>query len=1035
MSKTTPDSSQLWRIPLGHLVTILTSGEAFAQLAAQVAEVPITKSWSVWLWDKIEDEERESEEDEHAEIVENRLLDTLRYLLEGSGLLAALALSPQEATAALAEIHAAIRQLTFLEADQLSQEWREIYTSLTRWGHNTLLETAEMMELVLGCYVNRAYDPQQNPNELIRQAVELTTVYFEYDDESELLHPDAEALAQARQWIAQAGAIVLHGDSGKPLWRRWSKEVFGAIREPLVTTIFLLKDYTRAGVAPLGAPETAHARLPELVASYQDILEPHPRLPDFMLSPPQDTISPQVRVTIGQMIEELIELEDQPYPPELLSLCQAHRAEAIPALIALATDEYYQWTDAPGGGYAPIRAVELLGKLQATEAIPALIDVIAGSAYDAIIYDTAIRALEQIGPPVVDPVLDFIRYSRDIQTKIAVADVILETATAPDDTIFAILAQLWEEADWEDGKCLLAYPLTQFNAEKAIPLLQAALEDPEMNEMLDYNEVAIALNGLGIETPPPDRMRYHVFESQDWREMVEWLAVSLDEPKHIREFLKAAPPQWQEHPYELAGVYAMIETRRMIMRLVHTLVVSPPEVSESILEILISGAEALQFDPITPFSEDPDWLITAYTHIVEEIGLQLKNRLIGICLPVLYFLQKQYEIADAPDQLLWEAREQPVGSEEQRELFARAGALALHGQPLWHRWVYETDPPLSYWIAGFMELHQALKSIGQIPLQPQSMTSDEAIPLLRDKLYPKGEEREIPKNIQPLIDTILECNDDYMPPEKRRPFIHRRAAIIPYLIDLLDETYWYEGSPGDGWAAILAAQMLGELKAHQAADALIHAVAENDTDDILYHAALFGLMHIGKPALPAVKNYFLYGRNTTTKAFLAEVLGIIGRRDRSVFPILQSAWESTDWTQHRRMIALGFGGLGDRRAVPLLRAALNDPEADVVDVDYVRAALMELGEIVSPTKRRTSSKPRTPPPFDVRIVVDEDGFPRRIKYTSWREPICPHCGNPFIRGEDGVWEHPQESEGTGRRPRRSKRTKKQRKKRRKKRRK
>jgi len=130
-----------------------------------------------------------------------------------------------------------------------------------------------------------------------------------------------------------------------------------------------------------------------------------------------------------------------------------------------------------------------------------LIDIVANTDSDAIIYSSAVYALKKMGQPMREQILTFMRYSWDLETKLALAES-LEVG-GPDERVYQALVEVWREATWEDGKCLLAYGLAQAGGEQAIPLLEAALEDPELGTMLDYNEVAYALSELGVEAPPP----------------------------------------------------------------------------------------------------------------------------------------------------------------------------------------------------------------------------------------------------------------------------------------------------------------------------------------------------------------------------------------------------------------------------------------------------------------------------------------------------------------------------------------------------
>lgn len=79
---------------------------------------------------------------------------------------------------------------------------------------------------------------------------------------------------------------------------------------------------------------------------------------------------------------------------------------AIPPLCELLMDEALDAEDAPGEGFATIRAAELLGRLRAEAAIPMLLGAMARSSWDSILRDTALAALIEIGPASIDLILD-----------------------------------------------------------------------------------------------------------------------------------------------------------------------------------------------------------------------------------------------------------------------------------------------------------------------------------------------------------------------------------------------------------------------------------------------------------------------------------------------------------------------------------------------------------------------------------------------------------------------------------------------------
>jgi hypothetical protein len=307
---------------------------------------------------------------------------------------------------------------------------------------------------------------------------------------------------------------------------------------------------------------------------------------------------------------------------------------------------------------------------------------------------------------------------------------------------------------------------------------------------------------------------------------------------------------------------------------------------------------------------------------------------------------------------------------------------------------------------GLVEFRHILERIGHIPLRPSTETTPDELTATLVEAMMEMEEKQAPPAVAQLLDLLISQKQDALSPAQRRRFTHQRAAIVPHLIRMVkDKKYWYEDSPGEGWAAILAARLLGELKVSQATHTLVSAVADSDPEDIIHEAALFSLMNIGRPALPAVKTYFRYGHDVETKTALAEILGHIGRRSPDSFRFLRQVWESADWAQNRRMVALAFGDLRDRRAIPLLQAAMEDRNTDALDLDYIHWALQRLGAPATSPPAKKSSHLETPAPYNPRLIYDEFDTPQRLRYNVWGEPLCPDCGQPLGVDEDGDLTH------------------------------
>lgn len=897
--------------------------------------------------------------------------------LESTGLFAALELPPEAVPAALAEIRKTLAHLDFdANRRRLRRQERRYYDRFAERAALLIQQVGEVMEALFNCYVAGDYDPTANPDALVAEALEIAE----------------QDLERAQRLIAQAGAIALHG---RPLYWRWKWETYGPAASWLITLALLIDGYTNGGQNPLGSPQEARARFMTNVQRAKEMLEKE----EEEELPPEIEPSP-----IDKLIDELIERGQKKWTPEQLALCQAHREEAIAALIELASDEELQLEDAPGEGYAPIRAVELLGELQAVEAVQPLIDIVATiEEPGVIIHDTAISALRQIGPPALEPVLTFMRYSPNVEAKLSLAEVVAEIGQR-DEQAYQVLLDLWDEATWEEGRCLLAHALVTTGGEQAIPVLQAALESPDLDDLVDYNEVADALAQLGVEAPPPPPGLAAPFGMPDPAALVQTLVQDLADPEYLSEELEDAPEELYAEPERSAYLCVWAHLKKISVTVAIQIICEPANVSQIFLAGLLDAVETLTFDAST--KGYPNWLRQIYRSLAEEFGPLFQRRLAGILYALRTYLAEEYDIAEDADQLLLTARTLDPDDEELLHLFSRAGALALHGRSIWSRWPLETDPPLSDWLFGLFEFRRLLERTGHIPLRPGSeeYTSD-----LPDMMMKAAMDiAEPPAPVAELLDLLTSKRQDTLSPSERRRFAQQQTAVVPHLIRMVEnKAYWYEEGPGEGWAAILAARLLGEFKAIQAADTLVSAVADSQPNDVIHEAALFSLMAIGRPALAAVQAYFRYGRNITAKASLAEVLGRIGQRSADSFDLLRQVWEEAEWRQNRRMVALAFGDLGDRRAIPLLKTALEDRDADALDLDYVAWALQRLGAPVSKLPTR-SARLKTLAPYTPRLLYDEDGSVQRLKHTAWGEPLCPDCGKPLVVDEDGEWVHPPE---------------------------
>ena len=104
------------------------------------------------------------------------------------------------------------------------------------------------------------------------------------------------------------------------------------------------------------------------------------------------------------LIEELFETDGE-LANELRDRIVALGAAAEAPLRAIIDDETLLDTDARGGGWAPLHALDLLGELRATAAIPRMLELVGSCDLDEYAFGAAAGALEKMGAAAVEPVL------------------------------------------------------------------------------------------------------------------------------------------------------------------------------------------------------------------------------------------------------------------------------------------------------------------------------------------------------------------------------------------------------------------------------------------------------------------------------------------------------------------------------------------------------------------------------------------------------------------------------------------------------
>ncbi|MGC8788239.1 MAG: HEAT repeat domain-containing protein, partial [Anaerolineae bacterium] len=375
--------------------------------------------------------------------------------------------------------------------------------------------------------------------------------------------------------------------------------------------------------------------------------------------------------------------------PQLRKAFAAHRKQVIPELIALASNGDLWLANAPGKGYVPIHAVNLLGQLRATEAVPSLIDIVSETGPGELLRDAALNALEEIGKPAVPAILETMRYSRDLRFKTALAPTLGEIGVKQPG-VFEALAQLYQQTDWGKERMLAVVGLGLLRDKRAIPLLRPELRNPSLS-IADRNELFYALRELGVKGEDMD---------EAWRMIVQRHFSSLFDKflglESLRSFVAALSPEQRRDATYATHYFTYIAGEQILRHVIPSLFDEPTHVMDTLaaLEVQVQGLD---------FSEGLRTLKGATRNVAEHLaecaGPQLCRAMQGIVAALRAYVQDNYSSSWNPNQLLREVR-QLQGKDPSAALakLGQAGALVLRGKKLWPHWAIELEAPGYDWV-------------------------------------------------------------------------------------------------------------------------------------------------------------------------------------------------------------------------------------------------------------------------------------------------------------------------------------------------
>ena len=169
------------------------------------------------------------------------------------------------------------------------------------------------------------------------------------------------------------------------------------------------------------------------------------------------------------------------------------------------------------------------------------------------------------------------------------------------------------------------------------------------------------------------------------------------------------------------------------------------------------------------------------------------------------------------------------------------------------------------------------------------------------------------------VQRLVEAGEELTPELERELLAHGAGAVAPLLRLLSDESLRAEDSPGQGWAPIHAAMLLGVLKEPSAIPAMMSQLQLTQPGEYLQEALVEALQGFGAPAIePVLALLRERPEDATLHDFASEVLSGLGVRDPRIFSTLLD-----ELARDPVAGALRFGDYGDPAALPELSRAFD----------------------------------------------------------------------------------------------------------------
>jgi tetratricopeptide (TPR) repeat protein len=188
---------------------------------------------------------------------------------------------------------------------------------------------------------------------------------------------------------------------------------------------------------------------------------------------------------------------------------------------------------------------------------------------------------------------------------------------------------------------------------------------------------------------------------------------------------------------------------------------------------------------------------------------------------------------------------------------------------------------------------------------------------------------------------LLTRGGELLPESAWRAVLNLGEAAVPALVEVLkDEELSLTDSPGDGWAPIHAARLLGTLKAEAAIPAMVEVLGKMKPETILYSELTYVLSQLGPAVAPVALQALEEGR-AEEELGLLEVLSRSGVKSEAIFTRLVDLLH-----EDAALGAMFLADYGDPRALPVLIAAFDAYVPTDGEGIFVGQALIDIEDAI-----------------------------------------------------------------------------------------